>query len=219
MYGGAIRKHRDSLEFLDLDMRHGSCNERGHASNPAASLGEKMRIHQTREQEEEWKNAHLIGSLRDFKALVTLAIDVSALCGGLGWSTAPYTLRESLPLSLKVLKLYTKVAVATGDVYRFEDQGNWQHQLVELITGTQTSLRYVGLMIRYPTSKRADRLGLRYDPLIKKVKENDVLFDVIKTACLSARVEFGMLQAQETGTVRVPWFEEVDEGRCPGRDN
>jgi hypothetical protein len=83
LIGDALREHKDTLVYLDLDIRHRYCKVHGHAANPHAAPDYRLPSH-------IWNSKHsirpprdkiLIGSLREYTAMRKLSSDATALCG------------------------------------------------------------------------------------------------------------------------------------------
>jgi hypothetical protein len=203
LYGESIRVHKDTLENLDLDIRRHSCGSPGHAFNPNAQLADKMDMY--RDNPDEWKDTHLIGSLRDFKALKSLSVDVSALCGDHQWGVAPYQLREILPETLETLKLYvTMVQTALSRPLEFQNKAGWLYQLIEMVKKAERD---------HPKLK--ELVLLIHGAALPDIKDGP-WFTELRESCKVARIQFREEIAPDGS--RVPWFREVQGTWNPGRD-
>ncbi len=102
----ALRKHQNSLEYMYLDVRSKDCREAGHHGNPEARMESVRRVYGDA-YAEKWEKARLpndavlIGDLKGFKKLKTMAIDSTSLCGHPRWVPGQ-PLIETLPPNLEV---------------------------------------------------------------------------------------------------------------------
>jgi hypothetical protein len=196
-YGETINAHKDSLEELDLDILHRPCGEAGHANNPDAVVGDMMVMY--KENREQWKNTHLIGSLKDFTALRKLSISPSSLCGDRRWGFSRHKITDILPSSLEALEL--RIDNAPGAV-GLEFAERWVRQLLELVKEAAehhpnlkslTLRRFLGDWVSFPVS------------------------NTLREACVLARINLH-LTVVAGGQHHDPYFEEILGGRNPGRD-
>lgn len=212
LIGDALREHKDTLVHLDLDIRHRYCKAQGHAANPYAAPDYRLPSY-------IWDSEHsirpprdkiLIGSLRECKAMRTLSIDATALCGHQAWVPAPIQMIDALPPKLETLKL--RVLVRRDDSglppkpappSRF-DNTLWTSHFISLIRNTEKKLPYLKNVVILVH-------GRDWPP-----SEDIFLFKELEEECLNAGLKL-RINDELFGT-KVPYFQEQTKNWWLGRD-
>lgn len=204
--GNALMTHKDSLEELYFDSRHSDAI-----------------TWETVSSSEHSKNGILIGSLREYQKLRSLAIDVNSLCGHQKWTTGP-PLRDSLPRNLESLTLFVKIHQtknAEGVKETTFDNALWYLNFLDLIRDVGSRLpRLRGVSIRL-TSNEPHWTQTEYD------LELDLsLFQQAINACAEAGIGLDIEVAvqvlvdkqRKNGLTTIPYFLDQIKVRNPGRD-
>ncbi len=208
--GKSLIHHKETLEELDLDLRHVPCSVKCHAGNPHARLEDMIE-----QVKEKWKNdCHLLGSLKEFSRLKRLKIGPEALCGNRPRGIAPARLPDSLPPSLEELTLPFCFSV-------LQDKRNiqladqiWIHELVHLVQNSASNLRNLRKIT-----------VLDWSPCLDWPQNGDwsqngewEIFRNVEIASAEAGIEFLMLNETSRWQTPVPYFLEILPTRNPGRD-
>lgn len=200
----SLLHHRQTLEHLDLDLRHALCESKGHAGNPHARLDDMIS-----KVREGWRaGCHLLGSLKEFLSLRSLKIPPEPLCGNKIQGTATLRLADSLPASLEDLTLPFQFSALQEKRNIQLGEQTWINELAHL---ARNSVR------RFPRLRKITVLD--YNPSIGwPTKEDKGIFRSVEVSCAEAGIEFVMLK--ETSEYQTPVFHflEILPTRNPGRD-
>ncbi|KAE9381859.1 hypothetical protein N431DRAFT_476620 [Stipitochalara longipes BDJ] len=203
-FGKSLIPHKETLEELDLDLRHAPCESKGHAGNPHAK-GEDM-LEQVRDT---WRSdCHLLGSLKEFSSLKKLKISPEVLCGNRARSIALARLSNSLPSSLEELTLPFQFSVLQGKRNIQLEEQIWIHELVHLVQNSASKFR-----------KLRKITVLDWNPHFNwPRKEDKDIFKDVDIACAEVGIDFLMLKETSQWQTPVPYFLEILPTRNPGRD-
>ena len=202
--GESLLRHKDSLEHLDLDLRHAPCEAKGQAGNPHARL-EDMTFWDW----DAWRSScHLLGSLQDFSYLKSLRIPPDALCGNKVRGVAPARLADSLPPSLEELTLPFHFSVLQEKRTLQLGEQIWINELVNLVNNARRvcpNLTKITVLDWNPTNDWPR-------------KEDEGMFLDVQVACAEVGIEFMMRRETSPWQTTEPYFLEILPTRNPGRD-
>jgi hypothetical protein len=140
------------------------------------------------------RNAHLIGSLKDFAVLKRLWIPALALCGDTTWGVTPHKIVDILPSSLEILNLRVNVVWVRPDR---KVEGIWMDQMVELVLKANSrlpALRKVALVVSNDW---------------QSTPEDNSPFERLEDACLRSKVEFEVRKGTMFGISPEPYFQRI----------
>lgn len=129
--------HATTLENLDLNLRYGGFGY--YRLQLKHSDGKYLLIRGDTEPPETIE--YLIGSLRHFTRLRTLAIDFLALCGNKYYGFSELPLSGMLPLALEDLTLRVPPGDVEGSVPTSNDVVRWRKEVVHLVVKSREELR------------------------------------------------------------------------------
>jgi hypothetical protein len=219
--GVALATHKNTLEDLYLDVRHWFCNGDGHHANPFTTLDTVRRVYSD-DMAEKWarnrgpKSAVMLGSLRDFKMLKKLAINVTLLVGHQDWAAADEDMASLLPSSLEDLTLFTDIAPhIEGDMIL--ENHLWYPQLLDLIRNASFGDRLTKL-------KTLKLIAITRQLINDDEKSEHPLFSCkgmfldMERMCRDVGITLIVERAALRGNTDIPYFLEQTKDRNPGRD-
>lgn len=221
--GDALRKHKESFESLYLDIRHNFCREAGHHANPHANMAETRRVFSDNfasrwERKRGLKEAVLIGSFKDFRALKSLAIHVTSLVGHQHWAVSETSMIDLLPPTLENLTLFIAVSIGAEGEWLFDNQ-LWYSQFLGLIKGAGEKLPRLK-KIELSLVKRGAK-GEREGSEVETEKTGgqgvDLFLEAVRE-CVDVKIELEIGNASPHGETTIPYFLEQTKDRNPGRD-
>lgn len=200
-FGKALSEHKDTLEELYLE-KHFDLK------------GRDVQIFRT--------DAIMIGSLKGYLRLKTLAIDATSLCGHQSWSSSA-PLVDILPPNLEELTLFVKVIRTDHDdpTTTAFDNILWYPNLLDKIRKAPAKLRKLNIQ-----STRGIHPRWRPNPEDLEIFWDPSLVQEVEMACAEARIDFHHQTALEVhvdgkrsdGYTTIPFFLDQIKGRNPGRD-
>ncbi len=203
--GKSLAAHKDTLEDLYFDNRHNDDYEEARKKAP--------------------KDGILIGSLKEYSKLTSLAIDVSSLCGHQKWAPSPISLIDSLPPNLEYLTLFVKVLqVERAEGVEGIQFNNhlWYSSFTNMIRDAASALpklQNISIQLTRDISSWAQR---EYGDIAVDLSA----FQEAVAACAESRIGFDVGIAvegctddqREVGNTTIPYFLEQIRMRNPGRD-
>lgn len=227
--GDALRKHKDSLESLYLDIRHYFCRGDGHHANPYANMVETRRVFgdsfaDRLELQRGPKMAVLVGSFKDFGVLKSLAVHVTSLVGHQHWAASETSLVDLLPPSLEDLTLFVAVSTGAEGEFLFDNQ-LWYSQFLGLIRGASEKLpRLKEIGLRLVNRGEVQRRELAGTEAVAEAETgesdewNGGSFREVVQECADAGIKLKIEKASPHGETTIPYFLEQTKDRNPGRD-
>lgn len=207
--GSALEAHRDSLEELYVDSRHLEKFDQFVAEG----------LHQKA----------LLGSLKSYPKLRSLAMDINSLCGHQKMHSTSRSLLDILPPSLESLTLFVKIHqkanTSNSIIITTFDNELWYPSFLHTIQNSSTQLprlRKINVLLTRDPQSWGDDIYV--EPTLYFV--NDQVFREAYTRCRDAGIEFVVDLAtivdidsiRDTGLTTIPYFLEQIKHRNPGRD-
>lgn len=207
LLGTALAAHKETLEEFYFDSRQQDDRR-----------GDKPPVE---------KDAILLGSLKEFKKLRSLALNVTSLCGHQKFVPSPTPLVELLPPNLETLTLFVKVVYierAEGVWEMLFDDQLWYLNFLDMVRNAPTKLRRlrsIGIKLTRdrPTWEQRQRGLVEFEVNPFAFKEaTEVCADVGIPFDIRVAVEVDVDSIREEGYTTIPYFLEQIKVRNPGRD-
>lgn len=209
-FGKALSAHIDTLEHLYFDNRFPF--DKTHRQFPAPDMTDN--------------NAIMIGSLREYSRMRTLAIDDTSLIGHQDWARTRSPLSDLLPPNLEELVLFVKVHQPpvpqdNSDIRKTTfDNKLFYPAFLTMLHSARTVLHKLQ---RIRIELTSDFWG-HYDPVYIVV--NEVEFAEAKALLVEAGIDLDIRAAvecsldhiREVGYTDIPYFLDQVRGMNPGRD-
>lgn len=216
--GAALKRHKETLEVLELGVIYLFCEGQGHHANPFATFDSIRGVYgesfvQKWQKNRGPKDAIMLGSLKDFTNLKKLVIEANALIGHQDWAASPTPLVDLLPPNLEHLEIIA-IPFATWTFTKSENELVLPKNrllypaLIELLRTAPAKLPMLKTVrISYLWSKS----GLDTGELPVE------MYDTVRELSREAGIAFVVGVADE-GETKIPYFMEQTKDRNPGRD-